>query len=109
MANTKRRSRLSRSARLITGSSLVLGLVLTGSFGDASSAPLPMGVGQQVANDTGGLSEYSTCAGVASGASCASREQPASTEVQGAMAIDSNFSSLNFISATGSPVSRHWR
>ena len=100
MAFRRRRSKLSRSVRLIAGSSVLIGLVLTGagvaqSFSNLASAS-PSGVGQQLASDTGGMSEYSICAGVASSATCSFRGQPSATEVQGAMAVDGNFSGFNF-------------
>ncbi len=100
MAIRRRRSKLSRSARLVAGSSVLLGLVLTGagivqSFSDAASAA-PPGVGQQLGTDTGGYSEYSICAGVASSAPCSLRGQPGGTEVQGAIAVNGNFRGFNF-------------
>ena len=69
MAIRRHRTGLSRSARLFAGSSLLIGLVLTGagvmqSFSNAASASPSIGVGQQLATGTGGLSEYSICTGV---------------------------------------------
>ncbi|MGA3220761.1 MAG: choice-of-anchor A family protein, partial [Acidimicrobiales bacterium] len=65
------------------------------SLSDAASAS-PPGVGQQVASLTGDLAEYSICAGVPAVGPCSFRGQPAATDVEGAIAVDGNFTGLNF-------------
>ena len=53
-------------------------------------------MGQQLATDAGGYSEYSICAGLSSSADCSVRGQAAGTEVQGAIAVNGNFHGVNF-------------
>ncbi len=85
---------------LVAGSSVLVGLALTGagvmqSFDNVASAS-PSGLGQELATDTGGNSEYSICSGLSAAATCSFRGEPGSTEVQGAIAVNGNFTGLNF-------------
>jgi hypothetical protein len=96
------RSGVSRVVRLLAGSSIVLGMTLTGigmmqSFTNAASAAT--GQGQLLAGTVGGYSEYSICQGVTG--VCSDRGQAAGIDDTGAIAVDGNLEGNQFYVGLG--------
>ena len=88
--------------RLLAGSSIVLGMTLTGigmmqSFTNAASAAT--GQGQLLAGTVGGYSEYSICQGVTG--VCSDRGQAAGIDDTGAIAVDGNLEGNQFYVGLG--------